>query len=76
MFGSEQINTITIEDCSLNLRKVLDVLKAPLIELSLQNTSIMPQECLALASDHRVSQLLKLDLSCNPIGFRGLCNLV
>ena len=36
----------------------------------------MPQECLSLASDERLAQLVKLDLSCNPIGYRGLLNLI
>ena len=47
-----------------------------LLELLLQDIDIVPQECLKLASDPRVANLRHLDLSCNPIGFKGLCNLL
>jgi len=40
--ASEQIDSITIENCGVNLKQVLTSLKAPLLELSLQDADIMP----------------------------------
>lgn len=45
-------------------------------ELKLQDIDIVPQECLKLAMDPRVEELTHLDLSCNPISFQGLSNLL
>ena len=75
-FAGEQIDSITIENCGVNLKQVLTSLKTPLLELSLQDADIMPQECSLLASDPRVAQLTHLDLSCNSIGFQGVNNLL
>lgn len=35
----------------------------------------MPQECNQIADSDLVIELKTLDLSCNPIGVNGLCNL-
>jgi hypothetical protein len=74
--NGEQIDSVTIENCSVNLLKVLKSVATPLIELSLQDAGLLPQDCRLLAMDPRVAVMKKLDLSCNAIGFQGLSNLM
>jgi len=61
---------------SSGLMKAISLFKPPFLELRLQNIEFMPQDCLKLAKDSRTSTLRILDLSCNPIGSVGLCNLL
>ena len=61
----------------INAQKILqNVLKAGMLELKLVNCGIVPQECIRISSSDQVIDLCNLDLSCNPIGFQGLCNLL
>ena len=72
-------NEIRIQNVQIQPNRILDRVLAnntPLYELKLQDIDIVPQECLKLAMDPRVANLNHLDLSCNPIQFKGLCNLL
>ena len=57
------------------LGKVLTV-DTPLVELILQDTQLLPQECAFIGANVRLKQLRTLDLSCNKIGLKGLCHLL
>ena len=46
------------------------------LELVLQDCQIMPQECKNIAESLLVIEVKTLDLSCNPIGLKGMCNLL
>ena len=77
--NKSKITNICIQNVQVPARSILDdaISKySNLTDLSLQDIDIVPQECLQLASDPRVKNLTHLDLSCNPIGFKGLCNLL
>ena len=47
-----------------------------MLHLDLVNCGIVPQECAKISCSDKVINLCKLDLSCNPIGFQGLCKLL
>ena len=68
---------IKIENVQIGAQSIIDtVLSTNVLDLKLMNCGIVPQECMRLASDMQVSNLRNLDLSYNPIGFQGLCNLL
>jgi hypothetical protein len=46
---SEPIDTLIVEDCSLSMKQLLTSLKTNLLELSLSNTEVLPQDCLYLS---------------------------
>ena len=47
-----------------------------MVELKLHDSQIVSKECLVIASMPHLESLKVLDLSCNPIGLAGLCNLL
>lgn len=51
-------------------------LTSTLLELRLSSCKILTQECLQIASSPIAQNLRSLDLSCNPIKFQGLLNLL
>ena len=70
---------IRVQNVQVRVQHIIDGVMATssnLLELFLQDIDVVPQECSKLASDPRVANLKHLDLSCNHIGFIGLCNLL
>lgn len=59
----------------LSLCKRIMASRRMLTELNLQSCNLMPSDCLEIASSQKSASLRTLDVSCNPIGFKGILNL-
>ena len=75
----DTVQKIDFFNVILPFRRIEEALtkgQSSLLELRLSSCKIITQECVTIASSPIARHLRSLDLSCNPIKFQGLLNLL